>query len=305
MLAAFWLSLLPAPAGAQIYSWRDANGNLVLANTAESPWSRRDRAAVSGGTSPDAVPAPSRTSTTAERPCPDVRGPHHRACAGQRHPSRSGPRRRPDGIGLQPVRAVAQRRAGPDAADAGHRAPVRREERLQPRGKRSSRRAYLRQLLDRYENDEELALAAYNAGPGAVDKYGQTVPPYAETKNYVAQIGQITARPIAPPRATASIKVTEVSRRPSRRAVHRQAPCFRHVTTSSAGKVGVFFDCNTAEKDSRPTPHAPRPADPSVRMRDPALRSPAALLFPQSPGTPPPQARARAGCRPDEREQIR
>src|SRR5207237_7688900 len=38
--------------------------------------------------------------------------------------------------------------------------------------------AYLRQLLDRYDNDERLALAAYNAGPGAVDKYGQTVPPY-------------------------------------------------------------------------------------------------------------------------------
>ena len=38
--------------------------------------------------------------------------------------------------------------------------------------------AYLRELLDRYPNNEELALAAYNAGPGAVDKHGQTVPPY-------------------------------------------------------------------------------------------------------------------------------
>jgi soluble lytic murein transglycosylase-like protein len=51
--------------------------------------------------------------------------------------------------------------------------------------------AYLRQLLDRYGNDEQLALAAYNAGPGAVDRYGETVPPYRETQNYVSKIGRI------------------------------------------------------------------------------------------------------------------
>jgi soluble lytic murein transglycosylase-like protein len=46
-------------------------------------------------------------------------------------------------------------------------------------------------LLDRYGNNEELALAAYNAGPGAVAKYGETVPPYKETKKYVLKIGDI------------------------------------------------------------------------------------------------------------------
>lgn len=54
--------------------------------------------------------------------------------------------------------------------------------------------AYLRQLLDRYQNNEELALAAYNAGPGAVDKYRQSVPPYRETRNYVAQVHQAAGR---------------------------------------------------------------------------------------------------------------
>jgi hypothetical protein len=49
--------------------------------------------------------------------------------------------------------------------------------------------AYLRRLLDRYSGIEELALAAYNAGAGAVDKYGGTVPPYRETRDYVKRVG--------------------------------------------------------------------------------------------------------------------
>jgi soluble lytic murein transglycosylase-like protein len=46
---------------------------------------------------------------------------------------------------------------------------------------------YLRYLLDLYHNDYKLALAAYNAGEGAVAKHGG-VPPYAETQNYVRQV---------------------------------------------------------------------------------------------------------------------
>ena len=46
---------------------------------------------------------------------------------------------------------------------------------------------YLKGLMDRFDNDKSLALAAYNAGPNAVKKYNG-IPPYAETQNYVKKV---------------------------------------------------------------------------------------------------------------------
>jgi soluble lytic murein transglycosylase-like protein len=47
---------------------------------------------------------------------------------------------------------------------------------------------YLKDLLQMFNGRVDLALAGYNAGEGAVMKYGYTVPPYDETRNYVRLI---------------------------------------------------------------------------------------------------------------------
>jgi len=47
---------------------------------------------------------------------------------------------------------------------------------------------YLRDLLKMFDNKLELALAAYNAGEGAVKEHGNKVPPYKETRNYVKKV---------------------------------------------------------------------------------------------------------------------
>ena len=54
--------------------------------------------------------------------------------------------------------------------------------------------AYLRTLRARYGDDLRLVLAAYNAGEGAVDKYGRDVPPYPETQAYVRDVSAIYRR---------------------------------------------------------------------------------------------------------------
>jgi soluble lytic murein transglycosylase-like protein len=189
-------------ARAQIYTWRDANGNLVL--------SGRPQAGVD-----------MRTYTVAR--ADNVRTT--RAVASERgrlYDDLILENARANGVRADLVRAVVQvesafnpyARSPKGALGLMQLMPATVQQfgvknPFNPAENVRAGVAYLRQLLDRYSNNEELALAAYNAGPGAVDKHGQSVPPYRETRNYVAQISQITARPITA-RDSAIYKTTEV-----------------------------------------------------------------------------------------------
>jgi soluble lytic murein transglycosylase-like protein len=204
LAAAALVAGISADAAAQIYSYRDGNGRLVLANKVQP------QSAQPAETAPTASAAPARLNpVTRDRQL--------------MYEGLIAEHARQHDVDPDLVRAVVQVESAynpyavsPKGAQGlmqlmpstAHRFGVKNA--FNPEENVRAGVAYLRQLLDKYNNDERLALAAYNAGPGAVDKYGQTIPPYRETKNYVAQISQITSR-TAEPRVNAVIyKVTEV-----------------------------------------------------------------------------------------------
>jgi soluble lytic murein transglycosylase-like protein len=183
VLAALAALAWATTARAQIYSWRDSSGSLVLSDQAP-------RAKV-GGVRTFKVPHSSDVLTT--KPTSSAYSENYDALIARYSEQR----------GLRPdlVRAVVQVESGYNAravspkgalglmqlmpgtaAQLGVGSPFDPEDNI--RGGTT----YLRQLLDRFNGNEELALAAYNAGPTAVEGYGNKVPPYAETRDYVRKV---------------------------------------------------------------------------------------------------------------------
>jgi membrane-bound lytic murein transglycosylase MltF len=78
---------------------------------------------------------------------------------------------------------------------------------------------YMRMLLDMFGGDVKLALAGYNAGEGAVMKYGYQIPPYNETREYVRRIsaryGAISNPSVVAPRVNSS-QVAKLIKREAR-----------------------------------------------------------------------------------------
>lgn len=64
---------------------------------------------------------------------------------------------------------------------------------------------YMKWLIEHFDNDLTLALAGYNAGEGAVRKYGRKVPPYKETRNYVKKVLGHYQQPLAGDKKVANV----------------------------------------------------------------------------------------------------
>ena len=103
-----------------------------------------------------------------------------------------GPGGHPGGVGIQPARALAQGRHGPDAADAGDGGRARRAQPVQPHREHPRRRG-VSPVAARPLPGRDAGAGGLQRGPDAVDKYGNTVPPYRETQQYVDRVQNITA----------------------------------------------------------------------------------------------------------------
>jgi soluble lytic murein transglycosylase-like protein len=188
-LAAAALVAAAAPAQAQIYSWRDDAGTMVLSNKPRE-----------GAAPVVSYAVPKTEAVRATRSAPAERGrlydevivEHSRMhnirpdlvravvqVESAFNPYAVSPKGAQGLMQLMPATSQALGVLNPFNPIENIRAGVR----------------YLRQLLDRYNNDEALALAAYNAGPVAVAKYGEKVPPYRETRDYVTKVNQIAGAP--------------------------------------------------------------------------------------------------------------
>ncbi len=184
---------MSSPAAAQIYSWRDVDGKLVLS---DKP--RADK----GEQTTYAVHAAADFKTT--RPLSTSKSAPYEAMIADHS--------RREQVAVDLVRAVihAESAFNPiavsskgamglmqlmpaTARELGVKNPFDPDQNIR------GGVAYLRRLLDRFNGSVELALAAYNAGMGNVEKYGD-VPPFKETKNYVKKITGAAPGPAQAPR---------------------------------------------------------------------------------------------------------
>jgi len=202
IVAAGALLAFSVRADAQIYSWRDANGNLVLSDKrpegAATVKTYRVPAATDVRTTRAAVATKSRLYDDLIEEYArvnNVRADLVKAVMQVESAFNPFARSARGALGLMQLMPST-------IAQFGVRNPFNPVDNIR------AGVAYLRQLLDRYDDNEELALAAYNAGPTAVDNHGQAIPPYRETRNYIRRVNRVAGRVVEMPGHI--YKVTEV-----------------------------------------------------------------------------------------------
>ena len=173
---------LASPAAAQIYSWRDVDGKLVLSDKPRPDQGAQATFEVHGAATVRATKplnsttksAPFEASITEHAQRQRVAADLVRAVIQVEsafNPIAVSSKGAMGLMQLMPATATELGVVNPFDPDQNIRGGV----------------AYLRRLLDRYNGNVELALAAYNAGMGNVEKYGD-VPPFKETRNYVKKV---------------------------------------------------------------------------------------------------------------------
>jgi len=201
LVAATAILASAVPARAQIYTWQDANGNLVLSNRKPQGPAAKSFAV------PEAQTVRATRYATADR--------------SRAYDDLIRSNAQEQGIRVDLVRAVMQvesafnplARSAKGALGLMQLMPATIKQfgvanPFNPAENIRAGVAYLRELLDRYQNNEQLALAAYNAGPGAVDNHGQSVPPYRETRDYVAHVNELAGHRVEM-RGNALYKIVE------------------------------------------------------------------------------------------------
>jgi soluble lytic murein transglycosylase-like protein len=170
----------PAAAQAQIYSWRDASGNYVLSDKPKDPAAKTFAVSTTGTMRTTKAGAGGGRSSRFDGLIQEHSNAHGVDANLVKAVIQAESAYNPSATSVKGAMGLMQLMPA-TAQEYGVRNPYDPAENIR------AGVAYLKSLLTKYAHNLELALAAYNAGPTAVAKYG-AVPPYRETRNYVKKI---------------------------------------------------------------------------------------------------------------------